>query len=72
MAISVKGLRKIVGKRGAKIDWARVTEGERLRKRLLAQGLETRSFQTLSPAYGRRARIIDDPRHDTRLVRRSY
>lgn len=73
MAIDRKRLKKIVGRR-AKIDWKKVAEGERLRRRLIAEGLQPRSFQTLSPGYGRRARIVDDDKHDARLVtvRRSY
>ncbi len=70
---AVKSLRKIVGKK-AKIDWRKVAAGVRLRKRLLDEGLQTRDFRTLSPGYGRRARILDDVEHDARIVtvRRSY
>ena len=73
MAISARSLRKIVGKR-AKVDWRKVAEGERLRRRLIAEGLQSKDFQTLSPGFGRRARITDDPEHDPRLVilRRNY
>jgi hypothetical protein len=65
---SVNGLKKIIGKK-AKIDWRKVSEGERLRKRLIAQGFQGRSSQTLSPGYGRRARILDDTEHDSRVVK---
>ena len=70
---TIKVLKKIVRKR-AKVDWKKVADGERLRKRLLALGDDTGNYQTLSPGYGQRARIIDDPQRDNRLVRirRSY
>ncbi len=67
---TVKSLKKLIGK-GSPIDWKKVIEGERLRKKLVSQGFERR---TLSPGYGRRVRILDDTEHDARVVkiRRSY
>lgn len=65
--ISVKKLKKVIGKRG-NVDWRKVAEGQRLHDTLVSQGLEGRGRQTLSPAYGRRARLLDDREHDSRIV----
>lgn len=61
---TVRRLKKVIGKR-ARVDWGKVNEGERLHKTLILEGLQIKRYQTLSPAYGRRARLLDD---DSRLV----
>lgn len=68
-----KRLKKIIGKK-AKIDWEKVAEGERLRRRLIVEGFVARGFHTPSRGHGRRARIVDDTENDRRtvIIRRSY
>jgi len=58
----------ITGIRISKSDQKLITEGEKLRRILVENGLGTASTEIPAPYQGRQARIIDDWDDDPRLV----
>ena len=61
-------LKKIRSK-NPNIDWEAISEWQRVRRILIRQGLRGRHFEDSLLPEGRRARIVDDAAHDSRLIR---
>jgi hypothetical protein len=61
-------LSEIRGKNPA-LDWELIKEWKRLRRTLLQSGLRGKRSQESSSPRERRARIVDDAAHDSRVVR---
>jgi hypothetical protein len=51
------------------LDWGKISEWKRLRRILLQRGLQGRHSQDVYSPQERRARIVDDVTHDSRVVR---
>jgi hypothetical protein len=60
---------KKIRKKNPKLDWNAIRKWRRLRDTLIAEGLEDKDSGVVYPPSGRRARIVDDPAKDSRLVR---
>jgi hypothetical protein len=51
------------------LDWEKIREWQRLRRILLQRGLHSKRSESAILPEERRARIVDDPAHDSRVVR---
>jgi len=51
------------------LDWELIAEWKRLRRTLIQQGLHGKRSQEPVSGRERRARIVDDAAHDSRVVR---
>jgi len=60
---------KEIRRKNPGLDWELINEWKRLRRTLLQRGLQGKRSEESSSVRERRARIVDDATHDSRIVR---
>ena len=60
---------KEIRRKNPKLDWEMIAEWKRLRRTLVQRGLVGKRLKESSSGRERRAQIVDDAAHDSRVVR---